>query len=112
MSLGGGNSKQIDASQIGGVLKITETVDVSDPDNVVITLDKTYNEIKDAVDNGALPFIYRSDVSGDDANYYIYNVASYYYDSAQEEYCVEVDGGHLLFNSSTADGVLTNGEIK
>ena len=102
---GGGNSKQIDASSIGGgVLKITVTADPLDPG--ALALDKTYNEIKSAVDNGLLPFVY--DESGNAHGIEIVN--SYGFDTEEDYYYAETNSRD--YSSSTADGVLSNSDGK
>lgn len=99
-----GNSKQIDASEIGGgggVLIITEEYDAGTD---VGTLDKTWKEIHDAFISGIPCILYYPD--GDDYTYIKIDKISY----VQSNCPYSVSAGEYIYSTETETGYPSSGE--
>lgn len=111
-----GNSKQIDASQIGGGGMIVTSTHDEETDTV--TIDKTYNELASALRSGVVP-IYLVDMMGTTTMYFCTDVvfdictsdnSPYYYARFVRVFNNNGTAGseEYIFYSETEDGVMTD----
>lgn len=101
-----GNSKQVDASQIGGgALKVTITSEEVGSD-IVYSTDKTYNQIASAE---SVMFIIDSSDSDVPISYTIYPFMEYGYDAEYGYFavCKSPVGDVYTFEAESADTILT-----